>query len=372
MPAYDSLLIYFTSGTGNTYRACAWVAEEAEKLGIPTRIVPIEEARPPEEVPQGPEGLVGLAMPTHGFTAPWHMLRFALSLPRRQGTHAFVMPARGMAKVGSLVIPGFEGTAGYLPALILALKGYDIRGVKGVDTPVSWTVLHPALSEAAVADIQERGRAGVMPFIRTVLGGRRRFGSRLVPLVGALLLPISLLYLIMGRLMLAKLMFASERCNGCGICARDCPVGAIRMRGNPPRPYWSFSCESCMRCRNFCPTQAVEASYSLGAAMTYLGSIPVMATLLGFVAGKWIPKRWFRSQVFRFIIEYPYKLLSVYLAYWLFMFLVRIPLVNRFFTYTTPTRYYGRYREPGTRSRDLTTEGTHHRDTEAQREADSE
>ncbi|MHB0877664.1 MAG: EFR1 family ferrodoxin [Anaerolineae bacterium] len=365
MPAYQSLLIYFTSGTGNTYRACAWVAEEAARMGIPTRVVPIEAAKPNEEIPQGPEGLLGLAMPTHGFTAPWHMLRFILSLPRRHGTHVFVMPTRGMAKVGSLVIPGFEGSAGYLPALILALKGYDVRGAKGVDTPASWTVVHPAFSPSAVEDIQDRGRTGALPFFRAVLSGRRSFGSRLVPLVGALLLPISLLYLLMGRFMLAKLMFASERCNGCGICARDCPVGAIRMRGDPARPYWSFACESCMRCRNFCPTQAVEASYSLGAALTYLAGIPVMMTLLDFVAGKWLPRRWFHSKVFSFVIEYPYKLLSIYLAYWLFTLLVRTPIVNRFFTYTTPTRYYGRYSEPGTRLRDLTREGSA---TEAQSE----
>lgn len=64
---------------------------------------------------------MGLFLPTQGFTAPWVMIRFALSLPAGEGTNAFVSVTRGGTKIGNSPMPGFEGTAGYLLALILKL-----------------------------------------------------------------------------------------------------------------------------------------------------------------------------------------------------------------------------------------------------------
>ena len=51
---------------------------------------------------------------------------------------------------------------------------------------------------------------------------------------------------------------------GCGLCVENCPNGALRLWGSDPaRPYWTYSCESCMRCMGYCPEQAVEAGHSL-------------------------------------------------------------------------------------------------------------
>jgi hypothetical protein len=40
------------------------------------------------------------------------------------------------------------------------------------------------------------------------------------------------------------------------------------------------------------------------------------------------------------------KLIAIFVAYLGFSMLLRVPLVNRFFTVTTPTHYYRRYRRP--------------------------
>ena len=31
--------------------------------------------------------------------------------------------------------------------------------------------------------------------------------------------------------------------------------------GSKSRPYWTFACESCMRCMGYCPNKAVEVSH---------------------------------------------------------------------------------------------------------------
>jgi ferredoxin len=47
-----------------------------------------------------------------------------------------------------------------------------------------------------------------------------------------------------------------ERCNGCGLCARICPAGAIIIIEN--KPVFSPACEHCQACLNWCPMRAIR------------------------------------------------------------------------------------------------------------------
>jgi Pyruvate/2-oxoacid:ferredoxin oxidoreductase delta subunit len=353
--SYQEATIYYYTGTGNSYRVAAWTADPLVAAGATVTLLPIESARPRSEVSVGTSALLGLLMPTHGFTTPWAMLRFAFRLPRRSGTHAVVVATRAGMRIGSLYTPGFEGTANLIVAAILALKGYHIRGTAGIDMPSNWIALHPGLSATTVNGIVDRAAAKTARFIGGILSGRRYTIGWLVPLLGLFLLPISLAYLFIGRFFLARLFFASDRCTGCGLCAEHCPNGAIVMRGTgkDARPYWTFRCESCMRCMNFCPLQAVEASHLL-ALGTYLlaGAIPTAALLARLVVR--IPLLAFLSHVPGWVLESVNAILVLALVYPLFHRLLRIGPIHWFFTQATLTHYYRRYHEPGTRLNDIT------------------
>jgi Pyruvate/2-oxoacid:ferredoxin oxidoreductase delta subunit len=348
---YQNIIFYFLSGTGNTYRVATWAGEVAGSQDAEVKVVPIDRADPETDIRPGPETLLGLFTSTHGFTAPWAMIRFVLGLPPGRGVHAFVSPSRGGTKFGSLHLPGFEGTAAYLLALILRLKGYNIRGVIGVDMPFNWTVLLPGFNQSNAESIIARAKPRVTTFIQSILAGERSFGfwTFFALFLGILILPISLGYLLIGRFYLSKLFFATEKCNGCAVCARNCPVGAIKMKGmSRPRPYWTFSCEGCMRCMNFCPEEAVEASHLLAVGLYFLISVPFGVVLTNWLAG-FIPfLDTIGNALFQYLLQYAYTLFAFYLAYLLFNWLVRIPLVNKIFTFFTLTRFYRRYHEPGT------------------------
>jgi ferredoxin len=345
--AYKKATLYYMSGTGNTFRAANWMAEEAGRLGVSAEVAGIGEGVPRAENPSA-EHLTGLMMPTHGFTAPWRMIWFALRLTRGKGAHAFVAACRGSLKIGRVQVPGLEGTACYLIALILALKGYRVRGVAAFDMPANWLQVHPGLSPATARYMASRARPKAERFIRDIISGERRFGAVTLAclFLGLLLFPASLGYLFFARFFLPKIFFADNRCNGCGLCARECPFRAIRMWGvKRPRPYWTFRCESCMKCMAHCPTEAIQAGHSWGAILLYvsclLPAIYALSVLLSPVLSAHAGSAWVSA-----IIHYLYFLVAVAIAYPVFALLVRIPFINALFAYTTFTRIYRRYRGP--------------------------
>jgi hypothetical protein len=162
-PGYGKLAILFMSGTGNSYRNAKWIEAEAAKRGLEANmhLVP---ATHPVSISLEQETLFGFVMPTHGFTAPWPMIKFALRLPRGRGAHAFAIVGRGGSKIGNTYIPGVEGTACYLMALLLALKGFDVRGVLAVDMPANWVVAYPAPAPVKAAQIMNRAKTRTLAF----------------------------------------------------------------------------------------------------------------------------------------------------------------------------------------------------------------
>jgi len=46
------------------------------------------------------------------------------------------------------------------------------------------------------------------------------------------------------------------RCDGCGICAKVCPVHNIEMSSG--RPVWQHRCVQCMACLHWCPASGLD------------------------------------------------------------------------------------------------------------------
>jgi len=327
--SYGSATIHCMSGTGNSYRAATWMLNAARRGGAQACLILMGDGHATGAQLQGENGLVGLVFPTHGFTAPWPVLRLACRLPRGRGTHAFVVPTRAGTKFGPLFLPGLEGTAGYLVAFILALKGYAVRGVMGLDMPSNFMIAHPGFAEASARAIIARGEARTLAFMGAILTGRRRYAGFIALLLGLVLLPVSLAYALLGRFYMAKMMFASPRCKGCGQCAEHCPFQAIRMWGTGKRRlYWTFSCENCLRCLAWCPQRAVESGHSLAVVLYFVASIPASVYAMNWMVGRsWLAED-LNNPVTQFLLQYPYTILSIFLTYLLFSLLIRIPAVN--------------------------------------------
>ena len=53
-----------------------------------------------------------------------------------------------------------------------------------------------------------------------------------------------------------KKFLVDEKCDGCSICEKICPVKNIKMKNK--KPVWQHKCEQCLACIQWCPQQAIQ------------------------------------------------------------------------------------------------------------------
>jgi Pyruvate/2-oxoacid:ferredoxin oxidoreductase delta subunit len=267
---WNSLYIYYISGTGNARISSHWIAEEAKKRGLKTVVQQIDRFEnikmpQPDEVP-----LIGFAFPTHGFNAAPIMLKFIAGFPSHLCREVFLLNTRAGMKLYKLFLPGLSGLALYIPAFILWLKGYKCIGFRPIDMPSNWIPLHPGLRKKVVESIFARCEPIVRNFANRILSGKEVYRGLFSIPVDILVSPVAVGYYIAGRFFLSKTFIANNNCNNCGICIKECPTSSIRLVRN--RPYWKLTCESCMRCLNLCPQRAVESAHGMAAVFLILVS----------------------------------------------------------------------------------------------------
>jgi Pyruvate/2-oxoacid:ferredoxin oxidoreductase delta subunit len=366
---HKETLLYVMSGTGNTYRVSRWIEEIVSRQKIKAKVVMIEDADFNHDFSQAPDFLVGLLFPTHGFMPPWSMIKFLFRMPSRKRTPAMCVATRGALKIGSLQIPGASGFATFFAAILMFLKGYRVKAVFSLDMPSNFINFHWGLHPKNVDKISSKAQLRLGLLIPKILNGQRIWFTRnnlwelswcvflfwLVPV-----LPIA--YLIIARMFMAKVMFSSNKCVGCGMCARFCPNQAILMKeiGTKKRPYWTYHCENCLRCMGYCKKKAVEAGHSWAVLLYFITSVPVISYVLVWLHGALnfypvISGYWSVEVVYIFYISLyiVYFLAAVFLSYWIFWHLIQFPVFNNFFSLTTLTHYYRRYHEPQTKLKHL-------------------
>ncbi len=353
---YKKSMFFILSGTGNTYLLARWTAEELQSKGIRCKSYPVNAS--PERLEDELDGvdLVGLMTPTHGFTAPWAMIKFAMRMPRGKGCHAFCLASRAGIRVGRLQPPGMAGTATFLLALILFLKGYAVRGTASINMPSNWISMHPGLSSKSVEMVTQRSKPLALRFVSQIAEEKRIWFTlnNLYELVSGLALSwLSFLYLTMGHFFLAKIFFVNEECNSCGLCVQNCPLEAVSLKGKKKIPYWNYKCESCMRCMGYCPYEAIESSHSWMVILMVLAFYPTSLWGLSILEIEFASLLSIEAGLLINLLDLIYLYLVIFASYKLFRFLNDFTFFNRIFAYTTFTRIFKRYHAPGVVLSDL-------------------
>lgn len=283
MEKWDTLYIYYISGTGNARLSSLWIADEAQKLGKKAIVQQIDRFENIVFPASGEKVLIGFAYPTHGFNAAPIMLKFIAGFPPGLCRNIFLLNTRGGLKLYKLFLPGLSGLALIFPAIMLRLKGYRCIGYRPVDLPSNWMPLHPGIKTKVIESIISRCEGIVRRFATRIFSGDKVWRGLFSLPVDLLITPVAFGYYFGGRFFLSKTFIANDKCNNCGICIKECPTESIILVRN--RPYWKLTCESCMRCLNHCPRKAIEAAHGMAAIIIIvIGSINTWLTV--FLTGE--------------------------------------------------------------------------------------
>ncbi len=330
----DVVKIFYFSGTGNAKNTANWAQSFLLSKNIKTALVNIEHENLDSPLKSGDR--IGFIFPVHGFTTIWIMLKFILSFPKtKSNVEAFFVTTLGALTIKNTLIPGWEGSGLYIPAMILRFKGYKIAGAYPLrQTPQNWTPLLPSNGICTTDKMMGLAKNNFETFLHNLfVENKKVFCGKISFIFGVLIFPLSFLYLVWGKFFLAKINYSTTSCNACGLCIKNCPVSAIVMKND--RPFWKFSCESCMRCMNYCPRNAIVANLPLFSCIAFFILLPL---------SKYLADNIMSNLIGSFFIQYALSFVLIASLYRLFFIFLGVKFFNRVFATIAPTTYFRKYR----------------------------
>lgn len=236
----NALFVCFT-GTGNTKMVCEALADAVRAQGGDARVELLRADRPAPD-PAGADRLI-VAFPVHGFNAPAPVLRYLKGLPAAQGGSAWLVRTSGEPL-------SLNDGAASVPVRLLRKRGWRVAGDLHYVMPYNIIFRHTD------------GMASRM--WRAVLARVQADAARILSDEGELPRPGALARLVSAvcrvehpaASLIGRGFQVTDSCIGCGLCARNCPQGNIRMEGG--RPVFGRQCVICMACAFGCPKDAVR------------------------------------------------------------------------------------------------------------------
>ena len=235
-------MIFYFSGTGNS----AWAARQLANLTEDEAYDIISLKELPDI---GNTKQIGFVFPVYAWGAPEVMVDFAKKLPQPPVFTFGVCTCGGDA---GLTMKQFSKWYSLSSSYSLVMPNNYIIGSDTDDKGVilqKITAAQVELEQIAqeihrqeqVYRVHEGGLAGVKSHLANL--GFNKFARS------------------------AKPFFTEDSCNGCGLCARNCPAHAISLRDG--KPIWAAQCYQCLRCINECPQRAIQYGKSTAGRHRY-------------------------------------------------------------------------------------------------------
>lgn len=240
-------MIYYFSGTGNSYRVAEALAQRTNDSLKPMT----GPAAPSDELPQS--GPVGLVFPVYAWGMPLVVERFVRSFPWsscKGYVYAVLTCGDDVGRTDTLLRKAVGRAGGKVQAVFSVRMRNTYVCLPGFDTD----------SEATVSDKEEKAR-GHIAHIADIVNQRLSVSGHAEVRPGAM--PWTKTYVLrplFNKFLVSPRHFHTapgDLCKGCGKCARRCPLGCIKS-AEGGRPVWTEHCTHCLRCYHACPVRAIR------------------------------------------------------------------------------------------------------------------
>ncbi|HAM68008.1 MAG TPA: hypothetical protein DCP68_00115 [Ruminococcus sp.] len=240
-------MIFYFTGTGNSLAVAKQLALEGEAL------IDMAKARNSGQftyVRQKKER-VGFVFPVYCGTLPTVVYDFVQSLDLQGKGYTFAVVTCG----------GDRSSCAGLLADELKKHGIPLHYAETVPMPNNAiTVMQTCTPEQERSQL-EKG-AEMLSEVRRALAEKRIRPVRSSRMARMMLT-------LYRKCAVTRLFFTEDSCTGCGLCARNCPEQAIRMKEG--RPVWvKPHCSHCSGCINRCPAKAIQFGKKTAARRRYV------------------------------------------------------------------------------------------------------
>ena len=241
-------MIYYFSGTGNS----AWVAEQLarETDDQAMDMAPLMRDGPIAVSASG-NVRIGIVFPVYAWGAPLLVERFCKSVKIQPEVYTFAVCTCG----------GEPGKS-----MQRLKRFFPWQGAWSLTMPSNYIIGY----DADPPEVQQQqilaARNKIPQIAKAIMQGSSAYDVPEGPASGLRTTLIRPMFNAFARR--TKPFFATDACNGCGLCARICPIGAIRLENG--RPQWiAKHCTQCLGCINRCPQEAIQYGTGTSARKRY-------------------------------------------------------------------------------------------------------
>jgi len=243
-------VIYYFSGTGNSLKIARDLAAELKD----TEIIPVVKGL--NSNMNLSYDKVGIVFPVYMWGLPLIIADFLKKL-KYSKSYFFAVATYG----------GFPGSAILQARDILNSNGIKLSAGFTVHMPGNYTPMYGALAEGKQKRMFAKASEKVKKIAEFVKSEKSGTFEKSFPLLNWLFSKKFYLFASPQIPKMDKRFWVDEKCDGCGICEKVCPVSDITMENRKPK--WHNRCQQCLACLQWCPLEAIQYGKSTADRKRY-------------------------------------------------------------------------------------------------------
>ncbi len=243
--------IYYFSGTGNSL----WVAKQLKDKLQDTKLVSISKIVNNDKI-EDKSSVIGFVFPIYMWNMPFIIRRFIEKLIVNKETYYFSV----VTNAGS---PGNT-----LNILNKMLKNKNVKLFSGfsITMPSNYIVFSGAEKDEKINKLTNMASKRISEIKNVILNretSKLETSNLFINIIGSVVYKFSKSHVNK----MDKNYWADDKCNGCKICEKICPVENIIMESDKPK--WLGHCEQCMACIQYCPQESIQFGKKSGIKKRY-------------------------------------------------------------------------------------------------------